>query len=61
MAKHSQNEVKDSLRDLTRIYRPENASKFVKDFIRKYRITSGYEPELTKLVEREMNLLQKSS
>lgn len=60
MAKHSQQEVKRSLHDLTRIYRPTDAKKFVKDFIRKYHVTSGYEAELTKLVEREMLHLKTS-
>jgi hypothetical protein len=54
MAKRSHNEVQESLRELTRIFRPKDPRKFVKDYIRKYRITGGYEDELTMLVEREM-------
>lgn len=54
MAKHSQNEVKESLMELTRIFQPKDARKFVKDYVRKYRITGGYEDELTTLVEDEM-------
>jgi len=54
MAKHSQNEVKESLKELTRIFQPKDPRKFVKDYIRKYRITGGYEDELTSLVEDEM-------
>ncbi|MOA01077.1 hypothetical protein D3C78_1204640 [compost metagenome] len=54
MAKHSQNEVKESLKELTRIFQPKDPRKFVKDYIRKYRITGGYEDELTTLVENEM-------
>ena len=54
MAKHSQNEVKESLKELTRIFQPKDPRKFVKDYIRKYRITGGYEDELTLLVEDEM-------
>ncbi|WP_020619757.1 hypothetical protein [Paenibacillus daejeonensis] len=54
MAKRSHNEVKDSLSELTRIFQPKDPKKFVKDYIRKYRITGGYEEELTMLVEREM-------
>ncbi|MUT65966.1 hypothetical protein [Paenibacillus sp. NEAU-GSW1] len=54
MAKHSQNEVKESLKELTRIFQPKDPRKFVRDYIRKYRITGGYEDELTMLVEDEM-------
>ena len=54
MAKHSQNEVKESLKELTRIFQPKDPRKFVKDYIRKYRITGGYEDELTSLVEDEL-------
>jgi hypothetical protein len=54
MAKRSHNEVQESLQELTRIFRPKDPRKFVKDYIRKYRITGGYEDELTTLVEREM-------
>ncbi|MFS0725959.1 hypothetical protein [Paenibacillus sp. 1P07SE] len=54
MAKRSHNEVKDSLSELTRIFQPKDPRKFVKDYIRKYRITGGYEEELTMLVEREL-------
>ncbi|MGG1633954.1 hypothetical protein BK120_15350 [Paenibacillus sp. FSL A5-0031] len=54
MAKHSQNEVKESLKELTRIFQPKDPRKFVKEYIRKYRITGGYEDELTTLVENEL-------
>ena len=54
MAKHSQNEVKESLKELTRIFQPKDPRKFVKDYIRKYRITGGYEDDLTSLVEDEL-------
>ncbi|MGG4032315.1 hypothetical protein ABEV74_01205 [Paenibacillus cisolokensis] len=54
MAKHSQNEVKESLKELTRIFQPKDPRKFVRDYIRKYRITGGYEDELTLLVEHEL-------
>lgn len=57
MAKRSHNEVQESLRELTRIFRPKDPRKFVRDYIRKYRITGGYEDELTVLVERELNKL----
>lgn len=58
MAKHSQNEVKESLKELTRIFQPKDPRKFVKDYIRKYRITGGYEDELTSLVEHEMGRMK---
>lgn len=54
MAKHSQNEVKESLKELTRIFQPKDPRKFVKEYIRKYRITGGYEDELTVLVQDEL-------
>ncbi|ACS99175.1 MULTISPECIES: hypothetical protein [Paenibacillus] len=60
MAKHSQNEVKESLKELTRIFQPKDPRKFVKDYIRKYRITGGYEDELTILVEDEMGKINSS-
>lgn len=44
------NEVKNSLLELTKIYKPSNPRKFVNDFIKRYRITHGYEDELIKLV-----------
>jgi hypothetical protein len=60
MAKHSQNEVKESLKELTRIFQPKDPRKFVKDYIRKYRITGGYEEELTTLVKDEMGRINSS-
>jgi hypothetical protein len=60
MAKHSQNEVKESLKELTRIFQPKDPRKFVKDYIRKYRITGGYEDELTTLVENELGRINSS-
>jgi hypothetical protein len=60
MAKHSQNEVKESLKELTRIFRPKDPRKFVKEYIRKYRITGGYEDELTSLVEDELGRMNSS-
>ncbi|MDQ0062434.1 MULTISPECIES: hypothetical protein [Paenibacillus] len=60
MAKHSQNEVKESLKELTRIFQPKDPRKFVKDYIRKYRITGGYEDELTTLVEDELGRMNSS-
>ncbi|WP_274648893.1 hypothetical protein [Paenibacillus humicola] len=60
MAKRSHNEVKESLQELTRIFQPKDPRKFVKDYIRKYRITGGYEDELTTLVEHELGKLRSS-
>jgi len=60
MAKHSQNEVKESLKELTRIFQPKDPRKFVKEYIRKYRITGGYEDELTTLVENELGRINSS-
>lgn len=48
-------EVKQSLLELARIYKPKDARQFVNDFVRKYRITKGYEDELTQLVKVEMS------
>ena len=61
MAKHSQNEVKESLVELTRIFQPKDPRKFVKEYVRKYRITGGYEEELTSLVESEMCRIKSSA
>ena len=57
MAAKGSNEVKDSVRELVRIYRPSDARKFVKDYVKKYRIPGGYEDVLTRLVETEMSKL----
>lgn len=54
MAKRSNDEVKESILEMTRIFRPKDPRKFVKEYIRKYRITGGYEDELTSIVEREL-------
>ncbi|MFD0711924.1 hypothetical protein [Paenibacillus sp. GCM10027626] len=60
MAKRSHNEVKESLRELTRIFQPKDPRKFVREYVRKYRITGGYEEELTSLVEHEMGKMRSS-
>lgn len=60
MAKRGHNEVKESLKELTRIFQPKDPRKFVKDYIRKYRIMGGYEDELTTLVEYELGKLRSS-
>jgi hypothetical protein len=61
MAKRSHNEVKDSLKELTRIFQPKDPRKFVRDYIRKYRITGGYEDELTSVVENELGKINSVS
>ncbi|WP_410770911.1 hypothetical protein [Fontibacillus sp. BL9] len=60
MATKGHNEVKESLREMTRIFKPKDPKKFVKEYVRKYRITGGYEEELTHLVEMEMDKLDSS-
>jgi hypothetical protein len=60
MATKGHNEVKESLREMTRIFRPKDPKKFVKDYVKKYRIMSGYEEELTHLVEHELGKLDSS-
>ncbi|HUC93797.1 MAG TPA: hypothetical protein VMS09_17575 [Paenibacillus sp.] len=60
MAKRGHNEVKESLKELTRIFQPKDPRKFVRDYIRKYRITGGYEDELTVLVEHELGKMNSS-
>ncbi|MEK0312509.1 hypothetical protein [Cohnella sp. 56] len=61
MAKRGHNEVQESLQEMTRIFRPKDPRKFVKDYIRKYRITGGYEDELTVIVERELMKINSSA
>jgi len=61
MAKRGHNEVKESLKELTRIFQPKDPRKFVRDYIRKYRITGGYEDELTVLVEHELGKMNSVS
>lgn len=60
MATKGHNEVKESLLEMTRIFRPKDPKKFVKEYVRKYRIMGGYEEELTHLVEHEMGRLNSS-
>jgi hypothetical protein len=54
MAAKGSNEVKESVKEMARIYRPSNPRKFVRDYVKKYRIPGGYEDVLTRLVETEM-------
>ncbi|MEF3355063.1 hypothetical protein PV403_18045 [Paenibacillus sp. GYB006] len=60
MTTKGHNEVKESLREMTRIFRPKDPKKFVKEYVKKYRITGGYEEELTLVVERELTRLNSS-
>ena len=61
MATKGHNEVKESLKEMTRIFRPKDPKKFVREYIKKYRITGGYEEELTLVVENELIQLNSSS
>ncbi|WP_199620410.1 dimerization/docking domain-containing protein [Paenibacillus alkalitolerans] len=54
MAAKGSNEVKESVKEMARIYRPSNPRKFVREYVKKYRIPGGYEDVLTRLVESEM-------
>jgi hypothetical protein len=54
MAAKGSNEVKESVKEMARIYRPSNPRKFVRDYVKKYRIPGGYEDVLTRLVESEL-------
>lgn len=58
MATKGHNEVKESIKEMTRIFRPKDPRKFVKEYIRKYHIMGGYEEELTLLVETELVKMQ---
>ncbi|WJH35305.1 hypothetical protein MJA45_23615 [Paenibacillus aurantius] len=53
-------EVKESLLEMVHIYKPKDARRFVNDFVRKYRITKGYEDELTNLVKGELSKMNLS-
>ncbi|ANY73106.1 MULTISPECIES: hypothetical protein [Paenibacillus] len=60
MATKGHNEVKESLREMTRIFRPKDPKKFVKEYVRKYHIMGGYEEELTLVVEHELGKMNSS-
>lgn len=60
MAAKGNNEVQDSVREMARIYRPANPRKFVKEYVKKYRIPGGYEDILTRIVEVELSKLDGS-
>ncbi|GGF99371.1 hypothetical protein [Paenibacillus aceti] len=60
MATKGHNEVKESLREMTRIFKPKDPKKFVKEYVKKYRIMGGYEEELTLIVENELDKLDSS-
>lgn len=57
MAARVNDEVRESVKQLTRIYRPTNVKKFVKEYVKKYRIHGGYEEHLANLVEFELSKL----
>lgn len=48
-------EVRNSIRDLTRIYKPKDPDRFVRDFVRKYNIQRGFEAELKQIVANELS------
>lgn len=54
MATKGHNEVRESIKEMARIFRPKDPRKFVKEYIRKYHIMGGYEEELTSIVEHEL-------
>lgn len=58
MATRRNDEVKESVIEMARIFKPRDPRKFVKEYVRKYRIMGGYEDELTILVENEMKKIQ---
>jgi hypothetical protein len=56
-------EVRASIIDLTRVYKPKMSEvpRFVRDFIRKYNVTRGYNIELEKTVHEELEKMQDST
>ncbi len=46
MATKGHNEVKESLREMTRIFRPKDPKKFVKEYVRKYHIMGAMKKSL---------------
>lgn len=53
-------EVRKSVRELARIYKPKNPERFVKQFIEKYKVQKGFENELLADVRDELNKMQLS-
>ncbi|HIW33500.1 MAG TPA: hypothetical protein IAA29_12015 [Candidatus Paenibacillus intestinavium] len=43
-------DVRTSIRDLAKIYKPKDAKAFVRSFIHKYNVQKGYEEELEAIV-----------
>ncbi|ANE46996.1 hypothetical protein SY83_12735 [Paenibacillus swuensis] len=60
MAKRN-DEVKESVMEMARIFQPRDPRKFVKEYVKKYRIMGGYEDELTLIVETEMQKMKLAS
>lgn len=52
-------DVRQSIRDMTRIYKPTDVKAFVIDFVRKYNIQKGKEAELEVIVNDELSKFQK--
>jgi hypothetical protein len=53
-------EVRKSIRELTRIYKPKNPERFIQVFIRKYKVQKGFEKELLADVLDELNKMKLS-
>jgi hypothetical protein len=53
-------EVEQSIKDLTRIYKPaaSEVDRFVKRFVLKYNITKGYENELKRIVLNQLKAME---
>ena len=47
-------DVRTSIRDLAKIYKPSNAKAFVKSFVNKYNVQKGFEEELESIVVEVM-------
>ncbi|KIL35138.1 hypothetical protein SD71_16025 [Cohnella kolymensis] len=56
-------EVEQSIKDLTRIYKPklEGVDRFVRRYVLKYRIPAGYEKRLKNLVIAELTAMAKQA
>ncbi|MFD2613830.1 hypothetical protein [Paenibacillus gansuensis] len=61
MATRRNDEVKESVMEMARIFQPRDPRKFVKEYVKKYRIMGGYEDELTTIVEAELKRMKMAS
>jgi hypothetical protein len=55
MGARRNDEVIESVKELARIYRPTNVRKFVREYVKKYKIHGGYEEQLANVVELELS------